>query len=187
MLHLVEKRGSSYITHSKVYKCTIKKARDKVQGGYVRWLFIHGLKLNWKLPNSNEIFQTTKGKRIIYAAWYGSNNLRAMKPFEKKYDIYKNAEGKVKLKKIDQSVYEVQDDDMEFLNLNMSETITNLTKKGDDKFKKMLEFGSLAVVALAIVLMIFFASKNYAVGMNDYNTGTDRIMPLVSWINDYGR
>ncbi len=173
-VHILERRGDIYIDHPIPYKAFVHSVKDVAKGRIVKWIKIPKLKLNWRLPRSKELTFNTKGARTLFLVWLGGNNLAVIKPKTIQYKIKENKEGLLIATPHKQPFFKIQREAMDFLNINLTETIVSMTKKEEGKWSKFAPHFALALTAIAIIAMIAIASKNYSKAMAEFRVGSEK-------------
>ena len=179
IVKVVENRGNGYVDHAKAYKGIIKISKDRT-GDSVKWFMIPKLKINWRIPKTEEMILNNAKGSTLNVAWYGGNNLRVLKLVSDKVRLVKQKDGKYKAQKVKDPLLDVQDDSMRFLDSKITERVKDLWKKDMSRWEKLAPTIAIGLVGIFCLAMVWTTSKNIAKANEDLEQAMSNGEKIVS-------
>lgn len=158
LVRIKELRGKSIIDHPKEYPAYIKEIVDD-QGNKIQWMFIEGIKRNWKPVKGDELTPTVNGSRLVELLWFGGNLFQKIEisPFVFKKDQKTKT---YKRKRIDKFSMRVVPDENMYLEHEITHTINKLSNT-EPGWLTWLKSAAIFLVVIMISAILFYKVLTY--------------------------
>lgn len=164
-----EQRNNVLIKHDKDYKGFIRKINNETRTETLRWLFVEKLKINF-IPITKDYNITLKGKKNICLVWSGGNNVRIIKPSQRKVkNIRKFKEKLFTCEYINEPSLPIYPARLDITSADIQDKLERLynTKKWWDDFKPHIMLATLGIFCL---LLVYITTKEVSKSREESNS-----------------
>lgn len=158
-VRIKELRGKTLIDHPKEYPAYLRSIIDE-SGSKIEWMFISGIKKNWKPVKGDELIPTINGSRLVELVWFGGNSFQRVGISQFAYEKLENQKV-YRRKRIDRYTMQVLPDENQYLEHEVTHTINKLSQT-ESAWLTWLKQAGIFLGVLAICAILFYKTMTYA-------------------------